>query len=606
MTTEVLGRMVFSLVLSGALAWAVYDRSQEEMDLDRQRYLPYISGTLLPVCLVTLVICSFLSFDTQDAMDVILGFCFGVFLHICLYYLLLLPALPFLRRHISARACAVLWMIPNYLYLTQMTYMSLPAPRWVLEVPTALLWVLFFLWLVGFLGLLGWKILSHLSFRHRVLKNASPVTDPKVLKIWRQEVEAARFSKPKFRLVTSPAVQTPLSIGLFKRSVRVVLPRRDYTSGELELIFRHELVHIGREDAWNKFFLVFCTAMCWFDPLLWTAMRRSSEDLELSCDETVLLDAGEETRRQYAGLLLDTVGDERGFTTCLSASANSLRYRLKNVVSPRKTSSGALAVALCFFLLCMSCGYVALCYGEDTGAELIYQSRPLEETTLRSLQLGNEPYDPFLICTDEEALHRHLAALPLKRVAGNYSFKEESPLLVLLLDTPEGVLGVALRDHCVSLNPLYGERGVSNYYLPESETLDALRDCIFTCPALNVRLTDEQGGTSRISASPRRVSLSEGGADTLLYEQEDQKSPTGIYGSLLYRQGEFDFRDPPVGTYQAELTLPDGSTQTFSLKGRSAAIPLPESPFLCTVRGQFQREDGALCKAEFQFEIGTL
>lgn len=607
MTTEVFGRMAFSLVLSGALAWMMVDRATtEDAESDRQRYLPYISGTLLPVCLLALVIASFLFFGVQDAMDVILGFCFGVFLHICLYYLLLLPALPFLRRHISARACAVLWMIPNYLYLTQMTYMSLPAPRWVLEVPTALLWVLFFLWLAGFFGVLGWKILSHLAFRRRILKDAVPVTDPQVLEIWRREVDAARFSKPKFRLVTSPHVQTPLSIGLFKRSVRVVLPRRDYTPQELSLLFRHELIHIGREDAWNKFFLAFCAAMCWFDPLLWTAMRRSSEDLELSCDETVLLDANEETRRQYAGLLLDTVGDERGFTTCLSASAKSLRYRLKSVVSPKKTSSGVLAVALCFFLLCISCGYVALAYGEDTGSELIYQSRPLEETSLRSLRLGNDPYDALLICTDEEALHRHLASLPMKRVAGNYSFDGEGSPLVLLLDTPRGILGVALRDHSVSLNPLYGERGSRSYYLPESADLDALRASIFECPALRVRLTDEKGGTGSISASPRRVSLSEGGVDTLLYEQDDQKSPTGIYGSLLYRQAEFDFSVPPIGTLQAELTLPDGSTQSFSLEGRSAALSLPESPFLCTVRGQFQRENGALCQAEFQFEIGTL
>lgn len=607
MTTGIFGRAAFSLVLSGALAWVVFDRSQEEMDVNRQRYLPYISGTLLPVCLLALVICSFLFFGAQDAMDVILGFCFGVFLHICLYYLLLLPALPFLRRHISARACAMLWMLPNYLYMTQMTYMSLPVPRWVIQVPSTLVWTLFALWLAGFLGVLGWKLLSHLVFRHRILKDAAPVTDPQVLELWRQEVDAARFSRPKFRLVTSPSVQTPLSVGLFKRSVRVVLPQRSYTPQELALIFRHELVHIGREDAWNKFFLVFCTAMCWFDPLLWTAMKRSSEDLELSCDETVLLDTNEEVRRQYAGLLLDTVGDERGFTTCLSASADALRYRLKSVISPKKKPSGALVVALCFFLLCMSCGYVALAYGEDTGSELIYQSRPLEETTLRSLRLGNDPYDALLICTDEEALHGCLASLPMKRVAGNYTFDGEETPLALLLDTPQGILGISLWDHHIQLTPLYGERIENHsYYLPEGVDWDALGGCIFECPALNVRLSDEQGGTTHIGASPRRVSVSGEKGDILLYEREAQKSPNGIYGSLLYRQAEFDFSVPPIGALQAELTLPGGSVQTFPLEGQSSVLPLPESPFRCTVRGQFQSRNGTKCQAEFQFEVGLL
>ena len=31
----------------------------------------------------------------------------------------------------------------------------------------------------------------------------------------------------------------------------------------------------------------FCTALCWFNPFLWIAMRKSAEDLELSCDELI-------------------------------------------------------------------------------------------------------------------------------------------------------------------------------------------------------------------------------------------------------------------------------------------------------------------------------
>ena len=67
---------------------------------------------------------------------------------------------------------------------------------------------------------------------------------------------------------------------------------------------------------------------------MWMAMERSAQDMELSCDETVLLEADDVTRRRYAGLLLATAGDSRGFTTCLSASASALRYRLRNVSIP--------------------------------------------------------------------------------------------------------------------------------------------------------------------------------------------------------------------------------------------------------------------------------
>lgn len=73
--------------------------------------------------------------------------------------------------------------------------------------------------------------------------------------------------------------------------------------------------------------------MCWFNPLMWLAMRKSADDLELSCDEIVLEGCSSTTRYQYANLLLKTAGDQRGFTTCLSTTASALRYRLKHVMS---------------------------------------------------------------------------------------------------------------------------------------------------------------------------------------------------------------------------------------------------------------------------------
>ena len=44
----------------------------------------------------------------------------------------------------------------------------------------------------------------------------------------------------------SDAVTTPLSIGLYNRTTRIVLPMRAYTQEELSLILRHEIIHISR------------------------------------------------------------------------------------------------------------------------------------------------------------------------------------------------------------------------------------------------------------------------------------------------------------------------------------------------------------------------
>lgn len=466
-------RMFVALTYGGILAFFVWDRRERDSSGEGsgQRYLMYISSALLPTAIATLAVLALWHYGVRGAVGATAGFCFSVFLQIALYDLLLMPALPLLRRHISARTCAALWMVPNYLYITQMSYMPAVEPRWVLEVPAALTGGLAALWLAGFCIVLGWKIVSHLAFRAQILRDARPVTDEAVLAVWRREVEAARFQKPKFRLVVSPAVRTPLSVGLFRRSVRVVLPERAYTEEELALVLRHELVHIGREDAVNKFFLVFCTAMCWFNPLMWAAMEKSAQDLELSCDETVLLDAGEETRRRYAGLLLRTAGDQRGFTTCLSASAGALRYRLRSVMRPGKRRSGALAVGLAFFLLCMSSGYAALAAGRTAGAEAVFGDRaPEEYAVYHASWVGG----PELVCADEAALRDWLSALELSPVMGLRSPEVEGWALHLYLDGPEDrLLSVDVSDRFVRLQ----SARTGFYYLPEGVDWAGLEAC---------------------------------------------------------------------------------------------------------------------------------
>ena len=478
MSSEVLIKGFFVSIMSLMFGWVVFSRydteigsechSDSEPEGHGQRYTPGISGALLPLFILTLAILALIYYDLQTAAQMTLSMCFGIFLHISIYYVILMGALPFLRKHISARACAMLWMIPNYLYLTQQSYMTLPKPLLVIRAPEKLVWIIFGVWLAGFGAVLLWKMISHLLFRAHILHDAAAVDELQILAVWNEEIERAQISKPKFKLVTSPHVTTPLSIGLFRRTTRVVLPQRFYSTDELSLIFRHEMIHICREEAWAKFFLVFCTAMCWFNPLMWIAMRKSADDLELSCDETVLLEADENTRRQYANLILNTASDERGFTTCLSASASALRYRLKNIVKPRTRHSGGLIVALTFFVLCMSCGYVALAYGSQTGAEVIYQSRDTGLYTLRYIAKSDDDSYTVYECTDPDALHEYLISLTLCNLTGNYSFDDSETQFTFLYDTPEGTLGIVLSDQTIKLTQLYGEDPSSTcYYLPD-------------------------------------------------------------------------------------------------------------------------------------------
>ena len=626
MSPETLIRGFFALLLSLTLIWKVYSLDEQETaDISGvRRYTPIFPATLLPMFVVTLSILMLLVENNPDTQKNISSLCFSIFLHISIYYLLLLALLPLLRRTIQARSCAVLWLLPNYLYLLQQGFMGLPRPFWALPVPARAAKAACILWLAGVIIVLGWKFLAHLFFRRRILKVAHPVTNPEILSLWESEQRAAGFKKAGYRLVVSPEVRTPLSIGFFRRSGRVVLPERPYTSNDLTLIFRHELVHIGRQDCWNKFFLVFCTAVCWFNPLMWLAMRRSADDLELSCDEAVLQNAAPEARQSYARLLLQTAGDERGFTTCLSASAKSLRYRLRNVVKPCSRRSGAILVGVVFFVLIMSCGYVTIAYGSGTGAAYIFSSQDSAAFDLTGTSLKIDGKYSDRRCADPEALNQYLASLELREIAGNYTFSTEKQELALTYRTPDGTRWVNLSEHALMVT--HSGAGKSTYLTASPVDWDYI-DSLFTAeppvlPELVVHLS--RGGVGDGGWwTPVTAQVLSHTVDGI--PQELPKTMSGGSGTLsghVVSQAELYFLEPGATTDDAMAGtryLPPGSytiqisdwdhTQSRTLSAEDLETPyvLPLEPYNAHYTVDATLEAGnTVYKMRSSFEIELL
>ena len=464
-----------SLFVGFLLLYRCNDDGPRSRQDSTHRYQPLMNADLLPLMVFFLLPLGLLFVGPGRMTQLALSVLFQCFLHLAVYYALLLPLTPLLRRFISARGCAMLWLLPNFLYLCFNSGLMPDAPAFVLRTRGNWIWLVLGLWLVGTISVFGWNTLSHLRFRRQLLEGAWPITDEEVLDIWQEEMDQAQMEPLSCSLVISPHTSTPLTVGLFRWTLQVVLPLRAYTPDELHLVFRHEIVHICRRDSWNKFFLMFCTALCWFDPLMWMAMRRSAEDTELSCDETVLLDADEATRRQYAQLLLTTAGDGRGYTTCLSPVAASLRYRLRSVVAPRRRVAGGILVGLTLFLLMSSFGYVALSFDERPGAEVLFGGDPAGYT-LHSVRRDGELLD----CSDPEALMDYLSALPLAHLTGDYDYEDQDQATyVLYFDAPKEVtrnLCVVLSGRQCKMDPSNG-RAFQPYYLPEGvdiEQLDSL------------------------------------------------------------------------------------------------------------------------------------
>ena len=151
--------------------------------------------------------------------------------------------------------------------------------------------------------------------------------------------------------VTSPAVY-----GIIRP--KIILPL-SYKDKDIELIIQHEKTHIrGLDNLWRMIaFMV--VAVHWFNPLAWMFLRALLADLELSCDERVLVKLGVDRSKEYATALLEC---RQGPTVFASAFGGArIRTRIENVLSFRKLTWISLVafvalIGIIFYVLLTNAG----------------------------------------------------------------------------------------------------------------------------------------------------------------------------------------------------------------------------------------------------------
>ncbi|MBR0171820.1 MAG: M56 family metallopeptidase [Lachnospiraceae bacterium] len=421
----------------GFLIWTRNAASRDAAPVDEagsftgRRYEPaifplyFLSFAIIATLGMTLM--SALGIFKEDISAMLLSYLtvfIGVMVQISIYHMLLLLLTPALRKRISARGMSLLWLVPNMLYLL---YYGAGHFRYMLPVfvfridPTWCIPVLA-VWGAGTILTFSWHVVSHLRFRKMILNGAQPVSSATEAVLRREEELIAE--KYPVTAVVSEAVRTPLSIGLFKRTRRIVLPVNSFTEEELSLIFRHELIHLRHQDCSTKLFLVVCACLCWWNPFSWLAMRKNAEDIELACDEMVLQQEDMGTRRCYSELLLKTAGDERGFTTCMSASARSMQYRLQNVLHPVQKGSGTLIAIMMIVILFFTCNLTGFAYRSYQAMDVLQEAAgcELREFDKLIVSYGEGALRKSVIADDaaREELYAYLSSLTVHDLTQEY------------------------------------------------------------------------------------------------------------------------------------------------------------------------------------------
>ena len=207
------------------------------------------------------------------------------------------------------------------------------------------------------LVLVVWLLGAVLFFSHYTAKH---IRFMRFVKRWSTEAPEETVFLQKFlkecdiknvELKKCDFLSTSLLVGFFRPTI--VLPGKDFDECELELIFRHELVHYSRRDLLAKLLSMVVVSVHWFNPAVYLLSASMQADLEASCDETVLAQTGEGSRLFYAELIIAMIGTKKQFaspiSTCFYGSKRSVKKRMGAIIE----FSGKLGKPSVFALLAL-------------------------------------------------------------------------------------------------------------------------------------------------------------------------------------------------------------------------------------------------------------
>lgn len=146
------------------------------------------------------------------------------------------------------------------------------------------------------------------------------------------------------------SIVSPFVIGVFRP--QIYLPS-DTPEEERRFILAHERHHIRRGDHIWK--LLGYAALClhWFNPLVWLAFCLAGKDMEMSCDEAVIKQLGENVRADYSQALLRLATHKKAIAGMpLAFGEGDTKSRVRNMARWKKPKVwvSALCVIVCIVI----------------------------------------------------------------------------------------------------------------------------------------------------------------------------------------------------------------------------------------------------------------
>lgn len=208
------------------------------------------------------------------------------------------------------------------------------------------------IYLLGIVAFLLWQLGLYFSFQRSTKRWYREIADEQIREIFEKLKKEMGIEKP-VRIKVCRKILSPMIVGLFRPTL--LLPHEGYQKIDLEVIVKHELVHLKRNDLWFKLLLICANALHWFNPFIYALVREANKDIEISCDEEVLKGADQMLRKRYSERILELMQGNNHLDAPVSTSFNGgkgmLKSRIRNIFDERIKKRGILSFLIIFILV---------------------------------------------------------------------------------------------------------------------------------------------------------------------------------------------------------------------------------------------------------------
>lgn len=264
-------------------------------------------------------------------------------------------------------------------------------------------------YIIGIIASLGITTASHLKNR-AVYSCALPCTDEKIL------AAAEKFKlRRSVRIKVSDRVISPFTYGIARPVI--VLPAKGIDSENIDAVLSHEMNHIRSFDVLLKKLALLAACIHWFNPLAWVMLVLTDRDIELACDEAVILSGC--SRKSYACALLNMA--EKGalpYAAGFSVGKNAFSKRITEIIRMKETGKASLA---CAVLLAMIVSAVFIT-AEETPYTVYITDGTAVESAYDSMSVSAEASEYGVL---SNFLISHTGSLSDEAASENAAFSED-------------------------------------------------------------------------------------------------------------------------------------------------------------------------------------